>query len=128
MLEEFNEQSENIAGHLGKSTNDLVRCLARDQDSMIYLTQHLGENRSVPILELVNILIDLRKLILTKLMTPIEEERSREHEVAEISSKLEKAKGEETLWEQKLNQARKDREKAKQSRNKEIRRLKDELT
>jgi hypothetical protein len=41
--EEFDEESETIATHLAKSTNELVRCLSRDSDSFMYLTQTFGD-------------------------------------------------------------------------------------
>ena len=88
--DEFDEESENIANHLSKSTNDLVRYFARDPDSLRYLTESFGDTKSPAILEIVNILVNLRKLSITKLMTPLDEELSREKEIQAISEKLEK--------------------------------------
>ena len=88
--DEFDEESENIANHLSKSTNDLVRYFARDPDSLRYLTESFGDTKSPAILEIVNILANLRKLSITKLMTPLDEELSREKEIQAISEKLEK--------------------------------------
>ena len=79
--DEFDEESENIANHLSKSTNDLVRYFARDPDSLRYLTESFGDMKSPAILEIVNILVNLRKLAITKLMTPLDEELSREKEI-----------------------------------------------
>jgi len=79
--DEFDEESENIANHLSKSTNDLVRYFSRDPDSLRYLTESFGDMKSPAILEIVNILVNLRKLAITKLMTPLDEELSREKEI-----------------------------------------------
>lgn len=51
--------------------------------------------KSPAILEIVNILEDLKRLALTKLMTPQDEEKSREAELAAITLKLEKTKSDE---------------------------------
>jgi hypothetical protein len=56
----------------------------------MYLTSTFGDTRSPPVLEIVETLVSLRKLFITKLMTPIEEEMSRETELAAISEKLAK--------------------------------------
>ena len=125
--DEFDEESENIANHLSKSTNDLVRYFARDPDSLRYLTESFGDTKSPAILEIVNILVNLRKLSITKLMTPLDEELSREKEIQAISEKLEKTQQDEKNWEKQLHAVKKERNNAKQQRQSEINSLKEEL-
>ena len=125
--DEFDEESENIANHLSKSTNDLVRYFSRDPDSLRYLTESFGDMKSPAILEIVNILVNLRKLAITKLMTPLDEELSREKEIQLITEKLEKTQQDEKNWVKQLNAVKKERTNAKTTRQQEIYSLKEEL-
>jgi len=70
---------------------------------------------------------DLRKLMLKKLMTPIEEERSRENQLEEVALALRKAKEEEAAWTEKLTNLRKQRDEGRENRKKRTKDLMAEI-
>lgn len=121
------EEAKEAAKHLEMSTLKITRELTQDAESYKYLSKVMPDTSTSGISGFLDITRDLRKLVLTKLTTPIEEELSRERELEEIEEKLRKAKEEEAAWSEKLTSLRKQREDGRENRNKEIQKLKAEL-
>ncbi|OMJ70394.1 hypothetical protein SteCoe_31641 [Stentor coeruleus] len=147
LLREFNNFNPNTDGHvidleekpdnvsdkdyevadlLEKNTVDLTRWLTTDKDSFRFLSQSIN-NDSPGVSAFVDVSKDLRKLYLTKLITPVEEELSRERELEEIEQKLKKSKAEEADNNERLINLRRQREEGRENRNKEKHKLNIEL-
>ena len=82
---------------------------------------------SAPMQSFAEVMRDVKKLYLSKLTTPAEEELSRERELTEIEEKLVKARAEENLWSEKLARLRREREQGREARNDELQKLKSEI-
>ena len=122
----ISEEAYYIADLLEKNTVEVTRWLTNDKDSFKFLSQAVNQSTSgVP--TFLDITKDLRKLYLIKLITPVEEELSREQELEEIDAKLKKAKAEESDNNERLINLRRQREEGRDNRNKEIQKLRIEL-
>lgn len=118
----ISEEAYYIADLLEKNTIEVTRWLTNDKDSFKFLSQVVNQSTSgVP--TFLDITKDLRKLYLIKLITPVEEELSREQELEEIDAKLKKAKAEESDNNERLINLRRQREEGRENRNKEIQKL-----
>lgn len=82
------EDSKDAAQKLEKSTLKITRELSLDSETLKYLITVIPDTSSSGIYGFLDIGRDLRKLFLAKLMTPIEEEMSREIELEEIEEKV----------------------------------------
>ena len=124
--ENISEEAYEIADLFEKNIIEVTRWLSHDKDSFKFLSQVVNTASSgVP--TFLEISKDLRKLYLIKLITPVEEELSREAELEEIDAKLKKAKAEETENNERLINLRRQREEGRENRNKEIQKLRIEL-
>ena len=120
------DEAYEVADLLEKNTIEVTRWLALDEDSFKYLSQSISiGNSGVP--SFIEVFKDLKKLYLTKLITPVEEELSRERELEEIEIKLKKSKNEESENNERLINLRKQREEGRENRNKIIQNLRIEL-
>ncbi|CAG9312140.1 unnamed protein product [Blepharisma stoltei] len=123
---EIPEDAKTIGHHLEVSTSEVCRWLAKDPSSFEYLTKMISRTSSGT-RNFSETTKDLQKLYLNKLMTPVEEEMNRERELQEIEEKLTKSKQEESSWNDKLTNLRRQREEGRENRNKEIQKLKAEI-
>jgi hypothetical protein len=124
--ENISEEAYEIAELLEKNTIEVTRWLSHDKESFKFLSQVVNTASSgVP--TFLDVAKDLRKLYLIKLITPVEEELSREQELEEIDAKLKKAKAEEAENNIRLVNLKRQREEGKESKNKEIQKLRIEL-
>jgi hypothetical protein len=124
--ENISAEAYDIADFLEKNTIEVTRWLITDKDSFKFLSQSINVGTS-GVHGFVDVSKDLRKLYLTKLITPVEEELSRERELEEIDAKLKKAKGEENDNSERLINLRRQRDEGRDNRNKEIQKLRIEL-
>lgn len=125
-VDSVTDEAYEVADLLEKNTIEITRWLASDKDSFHYLSQSINiGNSGVP--GFIEATKDLRKLYVTKLITPVEEELSRERELEEIEAKLKKSKAEESENNEKLINLRRQREEGRENRNKEIQKLRIEL-
>ena len=113
---ELSDEGREVAQRLQKSTMSLTRLLVKNREAYGVLKAKISATGSAAILGFVDAMQDLRKLILSKLTTPIEEEMSREKELEAIQEKLAKAKEEEARSERELFKMREERNKAKENR------------
>lgn len=118
---------ELVVEELRRSTLELTRILSRNIDKFNLLKEVVGTHGSSRMSRFLTVGSDLKRLCLAKFTTPIEEEQSRERELLEVEDKLRRAKEEESNWEKNLNLLRRERERAKESRAKEMNELRTEL-
>ena len=122
-VDNLKDEDYDVADLLEKHTIEVTRWIASDSYSFKYITESLTlGNSGVP--AFLDAARDLRKLYITKLLTPVEEELSRERELEEIEAKLKKAKIEETENNEKLNNLRLQRDEGRTNRNNELQKLK----
>lgn len=123
--EGISDKAYEIADLLEKNTIEVTRWLSNDRDSFTYLCQLINVGTSgVP--SFLDVAKELKKLYLTKLITPVEEELSRERETEEIDAKLKKAKAEEAENNERLENLKRQRDEGRENRTKELRKLRQE--
>lgn len=121
---DLSEEGRETAQRLQRSTMDLTRLLLKNREAFGVLKTRISPTGSPAVLGFVDAIQDLRKLFLSKLTTPIEEEMSREKELEAIQEKLAKAKEEEARSERELFKMREERNKARENRTATVGNLK----
>ena len=129
---DMDEKNENlspgdyeIADSFEKNTIEITRWLTSDKDSFKYLSSiNLGSSGVPSFLEAAK---DLRKLYVNKLITPVEEELSRERELEEIEAKLKKSRAEEAENTERVNNLKRQREEGKKNKDAVIKELKSNI-
>lgn len=129
LLEEEDEASEAAraaARAFECSTEELFRRLLREPEALRVLQEQFVSGSSGASGFLVS-MKEFRKLYLNKLMTPVEEELSRERELEEVTAKLSKSRTDETRWGEKLSKLRREKEYGKETMNDELQKIKGEI-
>ena len=122
-LDNFKDRAYEIAEFLERNTIEVTRWIISDNYSFKYITESLTlGNSSVP--AFLDVARELRKLYITKLLTPVDEELNRERELEEIEIKLKKAKIEEAENNEKLTNLKNQREEGRNNRKKELEKIK----